>query len=113
MRRPPTILADIVAVVTVALLAGPALASPRSDIAAKRREAGQARAVAEQLGMQLESAINRYDTARGRLADVRGRFAEDEREITVVRGNISTAQRTATTCPECPCPAAPPCRCPE
>jgi cell wall-associated NlpC family hydrolase len=94
VRRTSTALAAVATLITVALLAGPALASPRSDIASKRRQAEQARAAAERLGMQLESAINRYDTARARLADVRARIAENEREITVVRGNITTAQHT-------------------
>ena len=73
-----------------------ALGSPDAAIATKREQAQAAQAAVERLGIKLESAINRYDTARAKLAVVRDQINENEREIAIVKHNITISRATLT-----------------
>ena len=73
-------------------LTGSAVAAPKDEIRSKRAQARQARATVEALGMRLESAVERYNSAGAQLAQVRSAIAENEREIGVVRGSVRRAR---------------------
>ncbi len=90
MRRLVVLL--LLPAVLALVAASGAAGSPRSDIAAKRRQAQAALASANALGMRLESAVNRYDTARATLAVVRASIRENERAIGVVQHNFTVGQ---------------------
>ena len=71
---------------------GSAVAAPNDRISTKRAQAVQARAQIDALGMQLESAVERYNSADAELGDVRAAMADNERQIGVVRGNVRRAK---------------------
>ena len=74
------------------VMTGPAMAAPKDEIRAKRVQAEQARAAVEALGMRLESAVERYNSAQSRLADVRAAIADNQRTMGVVRGSVLRAR---------------------
>ena len=71
---------------------GVAIAAPKDEIRTKRAQAQQARAQIDELGMRLESAVERYNQADAQLGDVRAAIAANERAIEVVRGSVRRAR---------------------
>ncbi len=71
---------------------GSAVAAPKDEIRTKRVQAEQARAEVEALGMRLESAVERYNSAEVRLAGVRAAIAENRRTMVAVRSNVRVAR---------------------
>ncbi len=73
--------------------AAPALASPKSQIRSKQAQARVAKAQLDQLGRQLEPAIERYNRATLELDQVNTRIALNQRYIGIVERNIERGQR--------------------
>jgi peptidoglycan hydrolase CwlO-like protein len=76
----------------LATLAGTAGASPKEQIAAKRREAVAAKAKIDALSMQLEPAIERWNAATEELRGVRVRIAANKRRLGVVDVSIDRSR---------------------
>ncbi len=69
-----------------------AIAAPKDEIRSKRAQAVEARGQVEALGMRLESAVERYNSAQAELGDVRTAIAANENAIAIVRGSVRRAK---------------------
>jgi peptidoglycan DL-endopeptidase CwlO len=88
----PRLLGAVALGVGLVIVTGSALAAPKDQIRAKRAQAQQAQAQVEALGMQLESAIERYHEAEANLAVVRAAIADNQHQIGIVQANVRAAK---------------------
>jgi cell wall-associated NlpC family hydrolase len=90
-RRPTALILPLFAALAV-MLALPATGSA-TTIAEKKAEANRLQSQLAVLNTRMEVAVEAYDAATQKLADVRARIADNEKQLAIAKYNLTVARK--------------------